>query len=122
MSLEEARRSRDSSERKRTPYLAFLKEKREELLSSDPSLSKKEAMRVVVAAWNDLTPAEKRGYKVQEEPLSPPAVRSRSGGDRTPQPRKKPLYEQPEEEPPNPLLVLGRVLKALASYFLVRPI
>lgn len=121
MSLEEARRARDSSERKRTPYLAFLKEKREELLSSDPSLSKKEVMRTVVAAWNELSPAEKRSYKVREEPLSPPTVRSRSG-DRTPQPRKKQLYEQPEEEPPNPLLVLGRALKALASYFLVRPI
>lgn len=121
MSYEDSRRYQDSSERKRTPYLVFLKAKREELLSTDPSLSKKQVMSAVVAAWKELSPAEKRGYKIEEEQVSPPAVRSRSG-DRTPLPRKRPLYEQPEREPPNPLLVLGRALKALVNYFLVRPI
>lgn len=121
MSQDDHRRGRDSSERKRTSYLKFLKEKRSELLSNDPALNKKDAMRAVVAAWNELSPEEKRSYRTGEERVMPPAVRRRSE-DEPPLPRKRPLYQAPEEPPVHPLQALGRVLKALASYFLVRPI
>ena len=126
---------------KSNPYLAFMREKRGELLAQDPTASRKKVMKAVSTAWNNLSPIEKKGYKELETPpqeVNPLGKKRESDEQSYEEPKKRPkvrqavdAYEQPgyaynswqpDHGEMNLFEALGSALKAVANYFLVRPL
>ena len=116
----DTRFSHTNNTRKPTPYLTFLKQMRAELLSSHPSLSKKQIMTAILAAWNQLSLDEKRRYR-EGDGNTTSKVRNRSGDDAI-LTRKRRCCGRRQEELLSPLQLLRKIGKVLTDYFLVRPI